>query len=230
MKTVTPTGVYALIESRPGHRYFGLPRYIGQSKNMHKRWYSHKHCAKRGKAGSNLYLSRIINKHIEQQIDLCWKPLIICEEKDLDYYEIGLIKVYKDTLVNNSEGGKRADAVKGGHSVINRKLDPDLLEHQKLATLAAVKSGACRKNFQLAAIANSERALISYRNSLIKAGFSENYQPTFKEAKQYKFKYYFGKACEKHLELQGKRNISQSRCVSCANENRYVNLKGDKND
>lgn len=48
---------------------------------------------------------------IKLQPQIIWKLIIICSEKDFDYYEIKYIELYKESLVNISEGGRRGDSV-----------------------------------------------------------------------------------------------------------------------
>lgn len=109
------SGIYALIENRPGHKYYGLPRYIGQSVNIKNRWL-------KGHLTENQdnYKNRIVRAHQRVGTEIVVKTLIVCESQDLDLYEQQLITMYKPTLVNVSSGGKRADCVAGGAASISK--------------------------------------------------------------------------------------------------------------
>lgn len=228
------SGVYALIENRPGHRLFGQPRYIGQSKCMAERWVRHLSNFRRRKDNkyrTNTRLNILIQKHVEAGAALNWQPLVVCAVEHLDRYEMDCIKVYRDTIVNTSEGGKRNDTVMAGRisgkktGVVNGKLNGkrshesgDLL---KASRLGSAKGGAATKEKQsyLKAIEASNESHANKRNEkLVAAGFYVGYKPSMAEARQHKLTRFYGNVCEVHPESEGERFTSSNKCVACHRE------------
>lgn len=86
-------GIYCITNLKNGKRY------IGQSINIKKRWYSHKYYLRRGQH-TNKHLQRSFDKYGEKNFKL--EILAECERSQLDKLEIELIKQYD---VTNQEKG-----------------------------------------------------------------------------------------------------------------------------
>lgn len=228
-------GIYALIENRPGHKYYGLPRYIGQSVNIKNRWLKGHMTNKR-----NNHKNHIIAAHREIGVSVLVKTLVVCEEYDLDYYERLLIAAHRSTVCNFSEGGKRADSIAGGklshigrQFQIDHKIGAMSLEHKsKMGRLSVLNGTAAMsiesKRAQGKAAASSgqlSKALQKFQQNklqeqkklLVSAGLPEDYRPSRQEAKKYGLKFYYGKTCKHHPEIVGKRYFggSDGCCVYC---------------
>lgn len=229
------SGIYALIENRPGHKYYGLPRYVGQSVNIRNRWTRGHMADKRDN-----YKNRIIAAHRAAGAPVIVKTLLACQEADLDYYEQALISLYRPTLCNSSDGGKRADSVnaarlnhKGRANLAQKKLgamsDEERSKQGKLAFIngtaamsiesmrqqgkAAVESGqlsSALKTFQ-------ENRRKEQENQLLAVGLPADYRPSRQEAKTYKLRFYYGKVCKHHPDAEGKRYFggSDGCCTYC---------------
>lgn len=271
------SGIYALIENRLGHEFYGLPRYVGQSKNLSKRRLSHFKLFKLN-THYNLYLQRIQDNHVKQNNSLVWAVIIHCDHDSLNYYESSLIKLYKNSVVNISEGGTNQDVVAAGRAgglrsgkesikkLFNSTTPEQRLEYNikggktsmaNMSRESKVKSGKIsgslthklgigihkqtteerrerglkHKNLKIGihGLTEEQKVINSMKGveakqkisqerleqQLLSAGFNKHYRPTLSEAKQHTISYCWGRVCDKHPELEGKRKTSNNGCTGC---------------
>lgn len=155
------SGIYK-IENLINHKV-----YIGQSKDIYKRWYCHKYNTFNEKSKCyNYYIYNAIRKYgIENFLFE-----IIKETYDLDYWEIFLIQIYKSFDVkygyNMSEGGHKSPL--NNEEVKERAIKNRLISYnnrtdeQKAQTLEKI-----RKTRSLRTDEDKYKTLMKYRNTMM---------------------------------------------------------------
>lgn len=244
-KQLDVCGVYALIENRKHHQFYGFPRYIGQSVTVRARTKSHE-ARSRSNKHSNKWLAAVIRK----QPNVLWKILVVCKEENLDLYETILIREYKPTLTNHSTGGKRNDAVSANYA-----LSPEQRKQRAIKASATVSSetrkriseiGRCAVSPQSLALSGKrvsaynntpegkqrarnngnvikQRSEKEWLDSLASKGLPSNFWPASAvQAKELGLKWFRGNVCIYHPEAQGKRKTSNKACVHCSNRNKKL--------
>lgn len=228
------SGVYALIENRPEHKLFGLPWYVGQSVCLKSRWNSHV----RKSTSRKDHKSNIIKAHLEQGVPVKFVPLVICEEKDLDYYETQLIRIYRNTVVNHSAGGKREDCVaavnasnrKGGYKIaaaasVNSDYANEIRSNNGKnsggwqsalrASLTSSKTKQANQNKVMAMASLNKLARINKWHEELK---SNGLPLDSVVPRNMNLTYFHGVVCVKHPDLLGLRVTKQGTCQACTAE------------
>jgi group I intron endonuclease len=82
-------GVYQITHLPSGRGY------IGSTNNLFRRANEHV-CRLRRQSHNSQYLQRVWNKHSENEFEI--RPLLICEVKDLEFYETHCIKIFNSTF------------------------------------------------------------------------------------------------------------------------------------
>ncbi len=135
-------------------------------------------------------------------------------------YQKRIVKPITAKEYNKLKSKTREILVDNGKKVL-LKLTPEELKDRGMKQLI---SGQTRQASQ----AQKEIAEQRHINKLIELNLPIEFKPTIEEAKNFGLNRFYGRVCDKHPELGGKRLLSNKNCYTCHSERRnkwYKNTK-----